>query len=227
MRDEITPEMIREIGAFVFAQIEPYCEESWDIPAAGLEWDVRTTVGHMTGAVSKYTLSLAARATRFLSLRMHPMPDVTSRELASAVPIVSDALASVAASAPPGARGFHVTGMADAEGMLGMAAVELICHGADVVRTFGAQYQPPETFCRAVVDRMFPWSPHGFDGWATLEWATGRRELPGQRSFLNDEWPWLSTPFSEWNGVVPDGDAPMVSEFVWDDSSATWRALQE
>jgi hypothetical protein len=205
----LTPDDVRVAARAAHGVLEGRFDLDWSVQAGDLDWDVATTVAHMAGALSKYSLCLAAQSTRFVALRLVPMPDVSHRELARAVLQTADALASVAQSAPPDARGYHPSGMADAEGFLGMGCTELLAHGADVAAGLGAPYEPSDELCRRVAARMFPWAPADVPGWRALQWATGRLELEGLERFEDDDWPWLATPLAEWDGQMPRiaGDA--------------------
>src|SRR5439155_12139012 len=114
---------------------------------------------HAAAATTKYAITLASRSSRFVALRLERFPDATNDDLVHAVRAAAAALASVAAAAPPDARGFHIAGMADSEGSVAMACTELLVHAQDVANAFGLDFHPPGDLCAAVVDRLFPWAP--------------------------------------------------------------------
>lgn len=122
-----------------------------------------------------------------------------------------------------GARGFHMAGMADAEGFLGMACVEILVHGADAARGLGVDFTPPDDLCRRTASRLFPWAPSESPGWATLCWATGRGGLEGQEP-LDSSWLWHCPPLSEWDGQIRTV-RNLVAEWVLDDGSGRWRPV--
>jgi len=194
----------------------------WSVRAGSLDWDVRTTITHAASAAVKYALCLSSQTTRPIALRSSAYPDASPSDLLAALGAVARSLAQVAASAPSGARGFHLAGMADAEGFMAMACAEILVHGADVAAGLGLELAPPDDLCRRVAGRLFPWAPQDRPGWDTLAWATGRIELP-ELDQLDSSWIWHCAPLDEWDGAIP-GWQP-VMEWLWDDRSRKWRPL--
>lgn len=197
-------------------------EADWSVRAGSLDWDVRTTITHAAGASVKYALCLSAQARRPIALRSNAYPDASPSELLSALDAVARSLAQVAATAPPDARGFHLAGMADAEGFLAMACAEILIHGSDVAAGLGLELVPPDDLCRRVAARLFPWAPQDRPGWDTLAWATGRMELPGLAR-IDTSWIWHCAPLEDWDGTIPAWQP--VREWVWDDPSRKWQPL--
>jgi len=197
-------------------------DDDWTRPAGSLEWDIRSTVEHVASGIAKYSLYLSSRVSRFVALRSVAFAEATNDDLLWALHSVSLSLAETAAGAPPGARGFHVDGMADAEGFLSMGCTEILVHGADVAAGFGVEFEPGEDMCRRVASRLFPWAPADTGGWATLLWATGRAALPGQ-PHVGDSWMWHPAPLAEWDGSIPED----VDARAWalDPGTGRWQAL--
>ncbi|MHB1445493.1 MAG: maleylpyruvate isomerase mycothiol-dependent enzyme family protein [Acidimicrobiales bacterium] len=194
----------------------------WSVRAGSLDWDVRTTVIHAASATAKYSLCLSAQTRRRIALRSIAYPDANPSDLLIALGAVADSLAQVAATAPPDAQGFHLAGMADAEGFVAMACAEILIHGSDVAAGLGLELAPPDDLCRRVAARLFPWAPGDRPGWDTLAWATGRIELPGLDR-LDSSWIWHCAPLVEWDGAMPKWQP--VTEWVWNDQSRKWQAL--
>jgi len=194
----------------------------WSVRAGTLDWDVRTTIIHAASATAKYSLSLSAQTRRRIVLRSIAYPDAYPSELLIALGAVADSLAQVAATAPPDARGFHLAGMADAEGFVAMACAEILIHGSDAAAGLGLELAPPDDLCRRVAARLFPWAPQDRPGWDTLAWATGRIELPGLPG-LDSSWIWHCAPLMEWDGAMPRWQP--VTEWVWDNQSHKWQAV--
>jgi uncharacterized protein (TIGR03083 family) len=170
----VEPDDARRAAAFVVAALEPGVEADWSVPAGTLEWDVRFTVVHMAGAPAKYAVVLAARASSFMPLRLTTYDDETNAGILDMVRVAVDALAHVAATVGPDARAFHREGMADAEGLLALACVEVLVHGGDVAAGLSLDYAPPDDLCDAVVDRLVPDVPRDRPGWRRMLAATGR-----------------------------------------------------
>ena len=112
-------------------------------------------------------------------------------------------LARVIDASPPGARGWHPFGLADASGFAAMACDELLVHTDDAARGLELPFAPPDPLARATVERLFPWAPPDTDPWPTLLWANGRTDLPGHPRQVR--WRWHCAPLEEWNGLNPSG----------------------
>lgn len=206
----------------VSAVLREHVDDDWTRPAGSLDWDIRSTVEHVASGVWKYALYLSSGASRFVALETSAFADATSDDLLWALHSTAASLAATAAGAPAGARGFHVDGMADAEGFLSMGCTEIPAHGADAAAGLGLDFAPDEDLCRRVVTRLFPWAPAETDGWETLLWATGRGALPGQ-SPVGDCWMWHPAPLADWDGSIPeDGGARAWS---LDPATGRWRPL--
>ena len=217
----LEPHDVIEAAEAVRDALGDVVEADWSVPAGGLEWDVRTTPAHAAGATAKYSLCLSAQTTRYIALHSSAYPDASNADLLAALGATAASLARVAESASPG--GFHMAGMADAEGFLGMACVEILVHGADAARGLGVDFTPPDDLCRRTASRLFPWAPSESPGWATLCWATGRGGLEGQEP-LDSSWLWHCPPLSEWDGQIRTV-RNLVAEWVLDDGSGRWRPV--
>jgi hypothetical protein len=85
-----------------------------------------------------------------------PQADATRQERLEAIEGCTAALAGVAATAPPDAFGFHVSGMRNAQQFLAMACEELLVHTYDVTCGLELPYEPPENLCRLVIEHCYP-----------------------------------------------------------------------
>lgn len=120
---------------------------------------------------------------------------VTPDDLRAAAALVKDAVWPH--------RGFHFSGMADAEGFLAGGCDEVLIHGWDLAQGLGADLPPPCDLARRVLERLFPWvSPgDGEDPWELLVWSNGRVDLPGRERVLPG-WEWHCAPLDEWDGAA-------------------------
>jgi hypothetical protein len=119
-------------------------------------------------------------------------------------------LAAVARAAPPGARAYHNHSMADTTGFIAMGCDEILVHGWDAVRGFGADFAPPAELAERVLRRLFPWAPTNESPWLALLWANGRADLPS-RVRTGPDWSWHCAPLDEWDGTVPRQDTLPVA----------------
>jgi len=198
---EVGHEDLVEAAAAVCAALAPARDADWSVPAGDLEWSCHRTLQHMAESQIFYATQLACRTTeRRPSLRagdVHP----PVADLLQLVEADATILAEVVRAAPPEARGFHPSGLADRSGFAAMGCTELIIHAADVAAGLGLPFRPPDALAERVVRRLFPWAPAGGDPWATFQWASGRSALP-DRERLGPDWYWQSPPLAEWDGTV-------------------------
>ena len=171
----VTPESVEAAAAVVVGALRPGVDADWSVRAGSLEWSVDATIAHMTGAPAKYALYLSSRSTGYIAVRVGPVADATRAERLEAIEGCAAALAGVAASAPPDAFGFHVTGMRNAQQFLAMACEELLVHTYDVTCGLGLLYEPPEELSRLVIEHCYPGQAIGERPvWPYLVWLSGR-----------------------------------------------------
>jgi hypothetical protein len=183
---------------------------AWTAKAGSLEWDCWETVEHLSDDLFTYATQLGSRSTPLDSWvpylcesRRPGGPDnaVHADRVGGADGLlqVLDAsgalLIAMVRTTPPEVRAFHSFGVSDAEGFAAMGIVELMVHTYDLADGLGLVWDPPADLCARVLARLFPDIPDlpsGTDPWATLLWATGRGELPGQPRVT--KWRWDGTP---------------------------------
>ncbi|HEY7060311.1 MAG TPA: maleylpyruvate isomerase N-terminal domain-containing protein [Chloroflexota bacterium] len=198
---EFVPDNLLHAAAAACNALAPARDADWSVLARDLEWTCHRTLQHMAEAPLFHATHLATRATaRRPSLRAGETPPPVA-DLLQLIPADAAILADVARAAPPDARGWHATGMADASGFAAISCVELLIHTDDIAQALGIPYRPPDDLARRIVGRLCPWAPAGHDGWATLQWAAGRAALPDHPR-LGADWAWQSAPLSEWDGTV-------------------------
>lgn len=152
-------------------------------------------------------------------------PDASNADLLDVLEAAAATLAAVARDAPPGARAYHSAGMADTTGFLAMGCDEILVHGWDAVRGFGAEFTPPTELAERVLRRLFPWAPITDPPWEALLWANGRADLPSRKR-LGPDWVSHCAPLDEWDGTVPCQDASPPSHYQWDQDARWWRPSQ-
>ena len=208
------------------AALEPHLGADWSAPAGDLDWDVEATVAHMLGALTKETLYLASRSTRFIAVGTGKFRDATPGELVRSIVPAAQALANTAAASPPGALAYHNTGMTDAEGYLAMGCTEVLIHTWDACRGLGVEFPGLEEVAAAALARTFPWVETGpADGpWQTLLWAFGRIALADRPRLEADGLPGLRAPFEDWDGSPPRTRRADVIEWVRE-SGGGWRPV--
>ncbi len=208
----IRPDSVVAAAAVVVAALEPGTNADWSVAAGDLEWSVDRTIAHMTGAPGKYALYLSSRSTRYVAVSVWPTEDATRQERLEAIGACAAALAGAAATAPPDAAGFHVTGMRNAGQFLAMACEELLIHAYDVTCGLGLPYEPPEELCRLVIEHCYPGqATNKRRAWPFLVWLSGRRH-PAAAS-------WGQPP------PLPE-PAEIPLEFARDPATGEWRAIR-
>jgi uncharacterized protein (TIGR03083 family) len=207
----LRPESVEAAAAVVVAALRPGVDADWAVRAGGLEWTVDRTIAHMTGAPAKYAFYLSSRSTRYVAVSVMPSDDATRQERLEAIEACAAALAGVAATAPPDAVGFHVSGMRNAEQFLAMGCEELLVHGYDVTCGLGLPYEPPEELCRLVIEYVYPGRDEQRPVWPYLVWLSGRPH-PAATG-------WGEPP-------KPDEHSELPLEFARDSATGEWRAIR-
>ena len=197
----VTPEDIVAAGTACRRALEPLVDRDWELVAGDLEWTCRFTLTHMLSAALYYSVNLAARSPERRNSGQAD-PTLPLAELVEALEGRAIVLAEVCRAAPPGARGYHSMGMADASGFAAMGCDELLIHTDDIMTGLGATFDAPRDVCSRVLARLFPWAPRDVEPWEGLRWANGRAAL-GDRSRLAAEWTWHCAPLEEWDGRDP------------------------
>lgn len=181
----------------------------WDTPAGDMTWTCWETAEHVADDLFYYAtqiartpqeeqgpdpFTLSARREGGPEVALFADPDAGPAGLLQVVDACGALLAAAVRTAPPEARGYHVFGLADAEGFAAMGVVEVLVHTADIAAGLGVPWTPPADLCERVLARLFPDVEVTGDPWRTLLWATGRGELPGHP--LRTEWRWHSAPIA-------------------------------
>ncbi|MGH2394304.1 MAG: hypothetical protein ACRDGH_12575 [Candidatus Limnocylindria bacterium] len=218
---EMTPDDLLEAVSISHHALAPFVARDWSIQAGDLTWDVRRTVTHVCDAVGWYAAHLALQSPRRLRVDFLAHSDASNAELLDVLDAAAATLAGVAWAAPPGARAFHNAGMSDTSGFLAMGCDEILVHGWDAVRGFGAEVAPPAALAERVLRRLFPWAPITESPWHVLLWANGRADLRGQKR-LGPDWVWHCAPLDEWDGTVPRQQANPPSRYEWDHAAHRW-----
>lgn len=182
-------------------------KDGWDAQAGAVTWTCWETAEHVADDLFAYAVEIAR--TRPEEPGYAPFTLTARREGGPAVSVFADPaagpagllqvvdacgalLAAAVRAAPPEARGYHVFGVADAEGFAAMGVVEVLVHTADIAAGLGVPWDPPADLCARVLARLFPEVELTGDPWRTLLWATGRGELPGRPQ--RTKWRWHSAP---------------------------------
>ena len=198
---EFTPDDLVTAAAIACDALAPGLDADWRVPARDLDWSCHRTLQHMAEAPLFHATHLVTRATeRRPSFRAGDVPPPVA-DLLRVIPANAMILAAIARATPAEARGWHPSGMADANGFAAISSVEMLIHTADIAAALSLPYQPPADLAGRVLRRLCPWAPAGSDDWATLQWAAGRIALP-DRARLGPDWSWQSGPLGEWDGTV-------------------------
>jgi uncharacterized protein (TIGR03083 family) len=176
-------------------------DRDWTRGIPGLDWTVAEAVSHIAEGTLWYATDLAAGVERQDTMELRVPPDKPNAELVRAVGTSAAVLAGVIDATPPGARGWHPFGLADASGFAAMGCDELLVHTDDAARGLGVPFAPPAGLAKATLERLFPWAPAGPGPWPALLWANGRVALPGHPR--QARWRWHCAPLEEWDGLNP------------------------
>jgi len=176
-------------------------DRDWTTPIPEMDWTVAQAVTHIAEGTLWYATDLAAGQERQDTMELRVPPETANAELIRVIGTFATVLARVIDGSPPGARGWHPHGLADASGFAAMACDELLVHTDDSARGLGVPFAPPTALVRVTLERLFPWAPAGADPWPALLWANGRVALPGHPR--QARWRWHCAPLEDWDGVNP------------------------
>jgi hypothetical protein len=116
-----------------------------------------------------YASDLAAGERQLDTMELRVPPTKAKTDLIRTVGAFATVLARVVDASPPGARGWHSMGQADASGFAAMACDELLVHTDDAARGLGVPFTPPHRLVRATLARLFPWAPTPLAGPAVVQ----------------------------------------------------------
>jgi hypothetical protein len=205
----LQPDDVRVAAQLSYEALEPVSGADWARPAGDLEWDCRRTLEHLVLALDRYCLYLATPSQERAPRTPNRYPDLSNSELLVILQRRAAVLVAVATASDPSARGYHGWGRPDPPGYIAMGCAETLLHTDDIVRSVGQVFQPPDSLCRRVVARLFPWAPTDVDPWSALRWATGRQGLPGYGD-TSTNWAWHASPVAEWDGTIKTEDSYIV-----------------
>ena len=170
----------------------------WDQQIPGMLWSVREVVAHISEVLLWNAGNLSAGTAELTTVEFTVLRSAEPGQLIETISAASALLGYVVDGSPPGQRGWHPEGLADATGFSAMGCDELLVHTFDAARGLGLEFEPPEVLSQMVLRRLFPWAPRSTDTWETLLWATGRADLPGLDRQVH--WHPHPAPLSEWDG---------------------------
>jgi uncharacterized protein (TIGR03083 family) len=191
---------VLEAAAASQALLGAAIDQDWTRRIPEMDWTVAQAVGHMAETTLWYASDLAAGERRLDTMELRVPPTTAKADLIRTIGAFATVLARVVDASPPGARGWHPMGQADASGFAAMACDELLVHTDDAARGLGVPFAPPHGLVQATLARLFPWAPDA-DPWPALLWCNGRVALPALPR--QDRWAWHCAPLEEWDGLNP------------------------
>ncbi|HLY67447.1 MAG TPA: hypothetical protein VKU60_18060 [Chloroflexota bacterium] len=198
----LEPRHVVEAAHVAQQTLRPAADRDWQVKAAALDWDCRTTLDHMVGAPLFHGTNLAMRSTKRIPNVRAANPAASVADLIDGIECSATILEQLALAAPPGTRAFHPSGMADPQGFIALSCNELLLHTHDIASGLGLSFEPPAELAELVLRRLFPWAPKEAPPWAALLWVSDRGSLPG-REPVGAGWMGHPAPLSEWDGTIP------------------------
>jgi uncharacterized protein (TIGR03083 family) len=190
---------LRQAARASAAFLTSVADRDWNVPIPDMTWSVTHVAAHMGEVVLWYATDLAGGPRELSTLEMKVREDAAHEELVESVTACATVLEYVVDAAPPGRRGWHPAGLADASGFAAMGCDELLVHTDDVARGLDVPFHPPPALSEMLVARLFPWAPDDVDPWRALLWANGRIALDGHDR--QTSWRPHPTPLAEWDGT--------------------------
>src|SRR4051812_40651176 len=96
----------------------------WSAVIPDMEWTVAKAVSHISETVLWYTTDLSAGPREVSTMALRVRPDSAPAALIATVETFTAALSFVVDGVPPGTRGWHPDGRADASGFAAMGCDE-------------------------------------------------------------------------------------------------------
>jgi hypothetical protein len=206
VRDPVTPGDLDVVVAAAALFVRAGAELDWSVPAGEVSWSCWETADHMADDLFAYAVQLAPAPPGYASYA--PIAWRRLRDGGPAQTIITEPESGVAGMAhvleacgallsamvrvsPPGARGWHPSGVSDAEGFAAMGILEVMVHCHDLSLGLGLPWEPDEAITARVLARLFHDVPTGVTPWAALLWCTGRIALPDRER--QAEWRWDGT----------------------------------
>jgi hypothetical protein len=128
-----------EAAAACQALLAAAADQDWARPIPEMDWTAAEAVSHMAEGTLWYASDLAgARQLEAMELRVPP--GMAHADIIRRIGAFATVLARVVDGTPPGTRGRHPMGQADASGFAAMACDELLVHTDDAGRGLGVPY---------------------------------------------------------------------------------------
>ncbi len=204
-RIPVTTDDLVQSGAVAREALSQISGDDWVEKPPNMEWTRLITASHICNALLFYATQLASGVPEPQESAPLDESIVTGEKLSAVVASHARLLAVVAGSASPGTRGWHPTGLPDAEGFLAMGCAEILLHTWDALAGTGIEFVGDEGTAGRVLGRLLPWAPADTPRWQTLLFATGRGDLPGRES-PGDRWMWHNAVLEEWDGYEKRSD---------------------
>ncbi|WP_224391854.1 maleylpyruvate isomerase N-terminal domain-containing protein [Pseudonocardia sp. ICBG1293] len=173
--------------------LEAVPDDGWSDAAGPLDWSCRDTVVHVADDLFGYAAQVAIAPPDDYPPFEIVVPDgVGTAGLLQVVATGGAMLAAAVRTAPPGVRGWHPYGDADASGFAAMGVVEILVHTHDITRVTAPGWTLPPAPCRDALTRLWPDVDADDDPAGALLHHTGR--APWRGAPAPDRWRWYGAP---------------------------------
>ena len=128
----------------------------WDRAIPGMLWSVREVVAHISEVLLWNAGNLSGGTKELTTLELKVLRSSEPVQLIETLTVSSALLGYVVDGVPPGQRGWHPEGIADATGFSAMGCDELLVHTSDAARGLGLEFEPPEVLSQMVLRGCSP-----------------------------------------------------------------------
>jgi hypothetical protein len=131
--------------------------DSWELPAAHVDWDCRRTADHIASVFMHYAAQVMGRSRdHYVKFGFDTSRAETPNELREVVAVAGGLFSMAVGTAAPDAVSWHPHGYFTPAGFAAAGSAEALIHGADIATGLGLAWSPEPGLCEQVLGMVFP-----------------------------------------------------------------------